>query len=85
MILDEATSHLDAVNDQAVRHALEELMADRTTVVIAHRLSTIRSADTIVVLDAGHVVESGGHDELLTRRGLYSQLVGRQLASAAAE
>lgn len=85
LILDEATSHLDAVNEQAVRHALEELMSERTTVVIAHRLSTVRDAEKIVVLDAGHVVESGTHDELLSRRGLYSQLVGRQLASAAAE
>ncbi len=85
LILDEATSHLDAVNEQAVRHALEELMTDRTTVIIAHRLSTIRNADQIVVLDAGRVVESGAHDELLARRGLYSKLVGRQLASAAAE
>jgi ATP-binding cassette subfamily C protein CydCD len=85
LILDEATSHLDAVNEQAVRHALEELMEDRTTVIIAHRLSTIRNADSIVVLDAGRVVETGSHEDLLRRHGLYSQLVGRQLASAAAE
>jgi ATP-binding cassette subfamily C protein CydCD len=85
LILDEATSHLDAVNEQAVRLALEELMAERTTVIIAHRLSTIRSADQIVVLDAGRVVETGTHTELLARRGVYSQLVGRQLAGAAAD
>ena len=85
LILDEATSHLDAVNEQAVRQALEELMSERTTVVIAHRLSTIRNADSIVVLDEGRVVETGTHETLLERGGLYAQLVGRQLASAAAE
>jgi len=60
LILDEATSHLDAVSEQAVRSSLEKLMTDRTTVVIAHRLSTIRNADLIVVLDAGHVAEQEG-------------------------
>ncbi len=82
LILDEATSHLDALNEQAVRHALDRLKADRTTVVIAHRLSTVRDADLIVVLDGGRVVESGTHEALLGRGGLYAQLVSRQLAAA---
>ena len=84
LILDEATSHLDALNELAVRHALDMLKADRTTVVIAHRLSTVRDADKIVVLDGGRLVETGTHGELLARRGLYAALVHRQLASAAA-
>ena len=79
LILDEATSHLDAVNERAVRHALEELMTERTTIVIAHRLSTVRTADRIVVLDAGRTRETGNHDELIARGGLYSRLVGRQM------
>jgi thiol reductant ABC exporter CydC subunit len=79
LILDEATSHLDAVSEAAVRSALEQLMSDRTTVVIAHRLSTVRDADRIVVLDGGCVVESGDHDTLLAYGGMYRQLVARQL------
>ena len=59
LILDEATSHLDAVNEALLRRALSELMAERTTVVIAHRLSTVRDADTIVVLADGRIVETG--------------------------
>ena len=82
LILDEATSHLDAVNEQAVRHALGALMSDRTTIVIAHRLSTVRDADRIVVLDAGRTEEAGSHDELVARGGLYSRLVGRQMTAA---
>ena len=83
LILDEATSHLDAVNEQAVRHALEALMSERTTIVIAHRLSTVRNADRIVVLDEGRTGEIGSHDDLVARGGLYSRLVGRQMGAAA--
>ena len=74
LVLDEATSHLDAVTERSVRQALTELMTDRTTVVIAHRLSTIRDADLIVVLDNGRVAEAGMHDALIAGEGLYARL-----------
>ncbi len=83
LILDEATSHLDAVSEQAVRGALDLLARSRTTLVIAHRLSTVRNADRIIVLEDGRVAETGGHRELLDKGGLYAHLVSRQLASAA--
>jgi len=82
LILDEATSHLDAVNERAVRTALDLLSRDRTTVVIAHRLSTVRHADRIIVLEEGRVVEMGSHPELLDKGGLYAHLVSRQLTAA---
>ena len=80
LILDEATSHLDAVSERAVRSALDDLMRERTTIVIAHRLSTISDADRIIVLDDGKVVETGNHAMLRARGGLYAHLVSRQLA-----
>ena len=82
LILDEATSHLDAVNEQQVRTALRQLMEGRTTLVIAHRLSTVRDADRIVVLDSGRLVEQGDHRQLLANGGLYARLVQTQLVSA---
>jgi ATP-binding cassette subfamily C protein CydCD len=85
LILDEATSHLDAVNEQAVRESLALLAKARTTLVIAHRLSTVRDADRIIVLDAGRVVEIGDHESLLARGALYARLVSRQLAGVAVQ
>ena len=79
LILDEATSHLDAISEATVREALSRLMAGRTTIVMAHRLSTIRDADSILVLDEGSVVERGRHEELLAHGGLYAQLVATQM------
>ena len=79
LILDEATSHLDAVNEQAVRGALDRLQADRTTIVIAHRLSTIRDADRIVVLDEGRVVGTGTHNDLMDDNATYREIVLSQL------
>jgi ATP-binding cassette subfamily C protein CydCD len=82
LILDEATSHLDAVNEQLVRAALDLLARDRTTMVIAHRLSTVRDADQIIVLEDGRVAEVGTHQTLLEGGGLYAHLVSRQLTAA---
>ncbi len=84
LILDEATSHLDAVSEHAVRSALDRLARGRTTVVIAHRLSTVRDADQILVFDEGRLVDTGTHEALLTGSALYRRLVVRQGGAALA-
>jgi subfamily B ATP-binding cassette protein MsbA len=81
LVLDEATSALDTESERAVQVALDELMKGRTTICIAHRLSTILHADVIVVMDQGKIVESGRHEELLKRGGIYQKLHALQFTS----
>lgn len=85
LILDEATSSVDAEAEYLIQQALDEVMKGRTALVIAHRLSTIRNADKIVALEGGRIREIGSHQELLARGGLYSQLYQRQLELAVSQ
>jgi ATP-binding cassette subfamily B protein len=78
VILDEATAHLDSENEELVQAALKIALQGRTSIVIAHRLSTIMSADQILVMENGVIVEKGRHAELMSATGLYSELFSRQ-------
>ncbi len=84
LLLDEATSALDSESEALVADALEQLMRTRTTLVIAHRLATVRTADRILVMDGGRLVEAGRHGELVARGGLYARLARLQFAAEAA-
>ena len=85
LLLDEATSSLDNESEGLVQEALDRLMQNRTTVIVAHRLSTIKVAHRIAVLDDGHIVELGTHDELMARSGLYARLYLMQFRSLEGE
>ena len=78
VILDEATAHLDSENEALVQAALRAALKGRTSIVIAHRLSTVKEADQILVLNNGVIEERGRHDELVSQKGLYSELYQRQ-------
>ena len=81
LILDEATSNVDTRTEQQIQAAMRTLMAGKTCFVIAHRLSTIRSADHILVLRDGQVVEQGNHETLMAKQGFYYELYQAQFAS----
>ena len=82
LILDEATSALDTKSERHIQNALERLLENRTTFMIAHRLSTIEKADKILMMEAGEIIESGSHKELLAQKGAYNRLYQLQFEQA---
>jgi len=81
LVLDEATASIDSYTEMLIQKALAKLLEGRTGIVIAHRLATIRGADRIIVLQNGHMIESGNHDELMAAKGLYFRLYSLNYAS----
>jgi ATP-binding cassette subfamily B protein len=81
LLMDEATSSLDARSEKRIQENLDKILIGRTAIIIAHRLSTVRNADIICYLDKGHIVEKGTHDELMKKRGLYYAMASEQIGS----
>ena len=80
LILDEATSSIDTMTEIRIQKAFEKMMKGRTSFVVAHRLSTIQNADVILVMENGHILEQGTHEELLKKNGAYAKLYNSQFA-----
>ena len=83
LIMDEATSSIDAYTELIIQKAMDKILEGRTSIVIAHRLSTVRNADKIVVIEGGRIVETGSHNELLEKGGLYKKLYEMQFKTGA--
>ena len=83
LIMDEATSSIDAYTELIIQKAMDKILEGRTSIVIAHRLSTVRNADKIVVIESGRIVETGSHNELLEKGGLYKKLYEMQFKTGA--